>query len=257
MSTATTFPASEAAASAPPPEGYSEPKLTSWKKTVLDLLAEGASVAAAMRHVGYSSAAFYKACTRHPEFRVEAARARDACRAQVAEEFHDSEAYARMLVDAAMRDEALSASLRLRAALAILNRKGDHWLPGPLLAPEDTMDTMDTAEAMGIADTMDNAGTVDAAGNTETTDTVDNMDNLADFVCRQTLPGIERMDSAFPSAQPGKCPAEPATASAPGDGMDIVDTTNSMDTMDTIDTVGIQNPRAFMTGVRQGAAEVL
>ena len=164
MSTATAFSDS---ATTPPdhPEHHSTPEPTSWQGTVLDLLTQGASVAAAMRHVGYSSAAFYKACNRHPEFRVEAGRARNAYRTQVAEEFHDAEAFARVLVDSVMRDEALPASLRLRAALAILNRKGDRWLPSPI--PDDgvdTVDTMDTTNIMGLMDIVDTMDTVDTTG---------------------------------------------------------------------------------------------
>ena len=238
MSAATAFPVFESIAPETPPTphpapcepGTSEP--APWQETVLGLLAQGASVAAAMRHVGYSSAAFYKACNRHPEFRAEAARARSGYRAQVAEEFHDAESYARMLVDAVMRDEQLPASLRLRAALAILNRKGDHWLPGPIPVPEDgvdTMDTMDTANLMdlrGNTDTMrttgtvDTADTVDTVDNTDTAhtmdtaDTMDTMDNLEDRAYRHILSEIEAMDSAFHAALQSMHPSEPVAEAA-------------------------------------------
>ncbi len=230
MSTATAFPESE---TTPPdhPEHHSAPEPASWRETVLDLLAQGASVAAAMRHVGYSSAAFYKACNRHPEFRVEADRARSAYRTQVAEEFHDAEAYARSLVDSVMRDEQLPASLRLRAALAILNRKGDRWLPSPI--PDDgvdTVDTMDTTNIMDPMDSMDIVDTMDTADATNTpdpadsVDTVDAADHLMDLAYRQMLSEIEAMDSEFHSVLQSIHPANPtAEASSP---VDTVDTTN-------------------------------
>ncbi|MCZ2155094.1 MAG: hypothetical protein LC114_14545, partial [Bryobacterales bacterium] len=100
----------------PAPEQMANTATAPWCGPVLDLLAEGASITAAMRHVGYSVSAFHKTCKRHPEFRLAANRARNTYRAKVAEDFHEAEAYARMLIDAVQRDEQLPASLRLRAA---------------------------------------------------------------------------------------------------------------------------------------------
>ena len=234
MSTATVFPEPETAAPETPPEPdpapESAPRESStlepapWQATVLGLLAQGASVTDAMRHVGYSSAAFYKTGRRHPEFRTAAAHARTAYRAQVAEEFHDAEAYARMLVDSVMRDEQLPASLRLRAALAILNRKGEHWLPMSIPVLEDTVDTVDSMDIAGSVDTVDSMDTVettDCMDNMDTVDIVesmgnmDNMDNLAGSACRQFLaaknqqwnpqgipPGPARTQSNPPSLLP-------------------------------------------------------
>ena len=205
MSAATAFPVFETIASEASPESHPAPcepgtfEPSPWQETVLGLLAQGASVAAAMRHVGYSSAAFYKTGRRHPEFRTAAAHARTAYRAQVAEEFHDAEAYARMLVDSVMRDEQLPASLRLRAALAILNRKGEHWLPMSIPVLEDTVDTVDSMDIAGSVDTvdsmdtvettdcMDNMDTVDIVESMGNMDSMDNMDNLAGSACRQFL----------------------------------------------------------------------
>ena len=230
MSAATAFPVFETIASEASPESHPAPcepgtfEPSPWQETVLGLLAQGASVAAAMRHVGYSSAAFYKTGRRHPEFRTAAAHARTAYRAQVAEEFHDAEAYARMLVDSVMRDEQLPASLRLRAALAILNRKGEHWLPMSIPVLEDTVDTVDSMDIAGSVDTVDSMDTVettDCMDNMDTVDIVesmgnmDNMDNLAGSACRQFLaaknqqwnpqgipPGPARTQSNPPSLLP-------------------------------------------------------
>ncbi len=228
MSTVTAFPAAEAAAPQPPAEPHPAPELAphepissepaSWRETVLDLLAQGASVVDAMRHVGYSSAAFYKACNRHPEFRAQAACARNAYRAQVAEEFHDAEAYARMLVDSVMRDEQLPASLRLRAALSILNRKGDHWLPGSIAVNTvDTIDILDNSDTLGYAATIgsvDNVDTVDHVETMDTVDTVGNMDTVADLDTANAADNADTMDK-----------------------MDRVDTVDTVDTVSTIDTM--------------------
>ena len=210
MSTATAFPEPETSAPRASQEPHPAPEPTSWQETVLGLLAQGASVVDAMRHVGYSSAAFYKACKRHPEFRVAAGRARNDYRAQVAEEFHDAEAYARSLVDSVMRDEHLPASLRLRAALSILNRKGDRWLPTPIPVPEDTVDAVDT---------MDTANT---AGPVDSTDTADTVDNLEDLAYRHILSEIEAMDAAFHSALQSMNPVDP-----------VPETEMPVDTVDT------------------------
>ena len=281
MSTAAVFPAPETAAPETPPERHpapestlrepSAPKPAPWQATVLGLLAQGASVAA-MRHVGYSSAAFYKTCTRHPEFRAAAARARNDYRAQVAEEFHDSEAYARMLVDSIQRDEHLPASLRLRAALAILNRKGDRWLPSPIPAPEDdvdtmdTMDTMDTANLMdlmgntdtmgttdtkGTMDTVDTANTADTVDSMDTMDTVDTMDNLEDRAYRHILSEIEAMDSAFHAAlQSMHSPGSVDGAAIP------VDTMDTMDIVDTTATVGTASENGHASNAPQSRVPV-
>ena len=177
-----------------------------------------------MRHVGYSSAAFYKTGTRHPEFRAAAARARNAYRAQVAEEFHDSEAYARMLVDSIQRDEHLPASLRLRAALAILNRKGDHWLPMSIPALEDTLDTVDT---MDNTDTVDSIDTIETIGSVDSVDIVDGKDDMDNA---DTLDTLDTGDTAYTA--------------------DSIETMDTVDTVDTMDTADIQQA----VGTRHQAA---
>ncbi len=222
MSTATTFPEPETSAQA---SQEPHPEATSWQETVLGLLAQGASVVDAMRQVGYSSAAFYKACKRHPEFRIAAGRARNDYRTQVAEEFHDAEAYARSLVDSVMRDEQLPASLRLRAALAILNRKGDHWLPMSIPAPEDTVDTVDTMDTAATVDNMDTTDNTDTLDTEDSVDTMDTTDNLEDLAYRHILSEIEAMDSAFHSALQNIHPAVPETE-MPVDTVDTPDTAN-------------------------------
>ena len=210
MSTATVFPEPETAAPetppAPDPAPESAPRESStlepapWQATVLGLLAQGASVTDAMRHVGYSSAAFYKTGRHHPEFRTAATHARTAYRAQVAEEFHNAEAYARMLVDSVMRDEQLPASLRLRAALTILNRKGEHWLPMSIPVLEDTVDTVDSMDIAGSVDTVDNTDTVDSVDTVEPTDSVDNMDTVDAMGTADIVDSMDNMDNLAGSA---------------------------------------------------------
>ena len=165
-----------------------------WQHTVIELLAQGASVVEATRHVGYTTYAFYKACDRNEEFKRQANQARQLHRAGIAEEFHDAEAYARVLIDATMRDEQLPASLRLRAALAILNRKSDRWLPAPIPFPRDAANTMDN---------------------------VDTMDNLRHFVNLdgEAIPDTDKDTPAGPRETPLEVPTEQSTE----DSMDTVD----------------------------------
>lgn len=208
----------------PAPEQTTSTETASWHATVLGLLAQGASVTAAMHHVGYSVSAFHKTCERHPEFRLAANRARNTYRAKVAEDFHESEAYARMLVDAVQRDEQLPAGLRLRAALALLNRKPDRWLPSPILTPDDPVDTMDTFNA------------------------------LAGLAYRQLL-------AEFPDAEDLPQPDKPAPAGHSTRGLsardtietvDTMDTTDKVDTIDTADKASIKNPGGYR-GIAESA----
>jgi hypothetical protein len=124
--------------------------LKPWQREVLQLLARGASVVQAAAAVGRTESAFFKACARHPEFAALANEAREFHRASIAEAFHDTESFARSVVDRALRDENLPANIRLRAALAILNRKNPHWLPSALpdfeISPALAR-TLDDAEA--------------------------------------------------------------------------------------------------------------
>ncbi|MCZ2157429.1 MAG: hypothetical protein LC114_26620, partial [Bryobacterales bacterium] len=161
---------------------------------------------------GYSVSAFHKTCKRHPEFRLAANRARNTYRAMVAEDLHESEAYARMLVDAVQRDEALPASLRLRAALAILNRKPGRWLPDPIRTPDDPMDTVDN---------------------------VDTFDALAELAYRQLLTKFPDEEDFSQPDDPN--PARQGTHGDPArnaiDTVDIVDTADIVDTRATADTI--------------------
>lgn len=167
-----------------------------WQHTVIDLLTQGASIVEAMGHVGYTTCAFYKACDRNKEFKRRAHQARELYRNETAEEFHNAETYARALIDATMRDEQLPASLRLRAALAILNRKSDRWLPSPIPFPQDSASTVDTMDNLRHFVNLDGENTPESdrdwdtdasAGSRETplevpaetsTETLDNMDNM-------------------------------------------------------------------------------
>ncbi len=167
-----------------------------WQHTVIDLLAQGASVVEATRHVGYTTYAFYKACDRNEEFKRQANQARQLHRAEIAEEFHDAEAYARVLIDATMRDEHLPASLRLRAALAILNRKSDRWLPTPIPFPQDTANTVDI---------------------------VDTMDNLRHFVNLEGEITLDKAKDNDAPAGPRETPLEVPTEQSKDESMDTVD----------------------------------
>ncbi|MCZ2155301.1 MAG: hypothetical protein LC114_15595 [Bryobacterales bacterium] len=127
----------------------------------------------------------------------------------MAEDFHESEAYARMLVDAIQRDEQLPASLRLRAALAILNRKPDRWLPSPIRTPDDPADTVDT---------------------------VDTLDALTERAYRQLLTEFPDEEGFFGPDQP--VPVGQSAHNQPAGGaMETVDTVDTMDNTDKIDTV--------------------
>ena len=153
------FPAPEAN-----PQTEQSPAFKPWQHKVLHLLSKGASVAKAMRCVGLTEDAFYKACTRHPEFKQHASAARELHIATVAETFHEAEAYARSYLDALLHDPEAPIALRLRVALAILNRKPGTWLPSPIPAIEaateipdtlDTLDTLDNAAAQATPDILD------------------------------------------------------------------------------------------------------
>lgn len=172
------------------------PTFKPWQHTVLDLLARGASIVEATRHVGYTAYAFYKACDRDKEFKVRANRARETFRASTAEEFHASETYARVLVDAVARDEKLPANLRLRAALAILNRKGDHWLPSPILHPQDTAKNLDNLDNLDLPISLDDM------------DIMDNPDRLATETASAFAPQAPPNESTAPSSEAPANPVE-------------------------------------------------
>ena len=132
------------------------------------------------------------------------------------------------------------------AALAILNRKGDHWLPMSIPTPEETVDTVDSVESVDTVDNADSVYTTDTLDTANTTNTrvtvntagaantVDTMDTLEDFAYRQILAEIEAMDSAFPSSLQGQHPVEPPTKASSS-----ANTVDRLDTMDTMDTAGI------------------
>ncbi len=261
MSIASAFVEYETSAPETPPESHpvsvpvpretSTPVSASCQRTVLNLPVQGAPVADAMRHVGYSSAAFYKACSRHPEFRVATARARNDYRAQVTEEFHNAEACARMLVDTVMRDEALPASLRLHAALAILNRKGDRWLPMSIPAPEeavDTMDTVDNVDNIGGIFTSDNMDALDTANPDYTEETMDNADTMDTVDTPSAVDRAHPMDTVDTLDNPDALDTVGTL-----DSLDSIDTTGTVEVVDTVDTVDtVDNLRTSRSVARNG-----
>ena len=129
----------------PEPTGPETHTFKPWQHNVIGLLTQRRSIAAAMRHVGYSIDNLYKTCARHPEFKAQANVARELHRAEISEAFHDAEAAARTVVFDTLNNDQLPANLRLRAALAILNRKGDHGSPAPSSTPNPTRTTSKTS----------------------------------------------------------------------------------------------------------------
>jgi hypothetical protein len=156
--------------------------LKPWQREVLQLLARGASVVQAAAAVGRTESAFFKACARHPEFAALANEAREFHRASIAEAFHDTESFARSVVDRALRDENLPANIRLRAALAILNRKNPHWLPSALpdfeISPT-LAETLDHAEAQPHPASIDARAGLDKLDNDALNDKRRNAANSA------------------------------------------------------------------------------
>jgi hypothetical protein len=189
------FPAPEAN-----PQPKQSPAFKPWQHKVLHLLSKGASVAKAMRCVGLTEDAFYKACTRHPEFKQHASAARELHIATVAETFHEAEAYARSYLDALLHDPEAPIALRLRVALAILNRKPGTWLPSPIPTIE---------EATEIPDTLDTLDALDTSDSSNAPDILDTLDNAA----AQATPDIlDKLDKALPA---GYAKVEPITRPIP------------------------------------------
>ena len=105
------------------------------QRDFLRFLAQGESIHDACALVGVTRHAYEKWRDRRKEFRAAVAAARESHRRDIACGFHTADAYARVLLDAIQRDEALPAGLRYRAAKSILTRKGKaDWLPDPLPA---------------------------------------------------------------------------------------------------------------------------
>ena len=164
----------------PEPTGPETHTFKPWQHNVIGLLTQGASIAAAMRHVGYSIDNFYKTCARHPEFKAQANMARELHRAEISEAYLEAEAVARTVVFDTLNNEQLPANLRLRAALAVLNRKGDRWLPSPILHPEantDDLENLTKASILDIAETTDNIDNQDTANSIDNKDNLDTTDN--------------------------------------------------------------------------------
>lgn len=98
-------------------------------------LASGRSIREACALTGITRSAYENWRSRVPGFKREVEAAREQHRRDVASGLHTAEAYARMLMDAVQRDEALPAALRYRAAKSILTRQGKKdWLPEPIPA---------------------------------------------------------------------------------------------------------------------------
>ncbi|MDZ7639941.1 MAG: hypothetical protein U5J83_17110 [Bryobacterales bacterium] len=123
-----------------PLEFTKEPKLSPMEprhKDFLFYLADGHSLEQACNLVGATRAAYEKWRVRVEGFRAAVQAARENHRRDTLCGFHVADAYARCLLDAIQRDEALPATLRYRAAKTILTRKGKtDWLPDPI--PADT-----------------------------------------------------------------------------------------------------------------------
>ncbi|MDZ7637195.1 MAG: hypothetical protein U5J83_02925 [Bryobacterales bacterium] len=237
----------------PEPTGPETHTLKPWQHNVIDLLTQGASIAAAMRHVGYSIDNFYKTCARHPEFKAQANIARELHRAEVSEAFHDAEAMARTVVFDTLNNEQLPANLRLRAALAILNRKGDHWLPSPILHPEpnsDDLENLTKASILDIAETTDNIDNQDTANST------DNIDNL------------DTIDKPDPAPAASNLPAGEAIHTRNQDNRENTDTLDNLDNIakgqgigeedldpDLVDCLGSRDMAAYFTDLLRAQAE--
>ena len=102
------------------------------QQRVLELLREGSSIDNAVVLAGATRDAYDKWRKRHEGFRTAANEARAAHRRDVICAFHDADAYARCLIDRIQRAENIKPHIRLRAALALLRRKGpSDWLPKP------------------------------------------------------------------------------------------------------------------------------
>ncbi|MDZ7639824.1 MAG: hypothetical protein U5J83_16505 [Bryobacterales bacterium] len=126
-----------------PLEFTKEPKLSPMEprhKDFLFYLADGHSLEQACNLVGATRAAYEKWRVRVEGFRAAVQAARENHRRNTLCGFHVADAYARCLLDAIQRDEALPATLRYRAAKTILTRKGKtDWLPDPLPADAEPL----------------------------------------------------------------------------------------------------------------------
>lgn len=212
-----------------------------WQRTVIDLLTEGASVVEAMRHVGYTPFAFYKACDRDKEFKRQAHQARECFRATTSEEFHAVETYARGVVSAVLHDEQLPANLRLRAALAILNRKGDHWLPSPIrhsqnvegTDPLETLDNLDNLYNGVTSGGLDNLANADSPGSPD-------LSSAAESAMHPAPPASSASAGIAPhppSAEPGLTSAS-AMAAVPAETPHPLETLDTVDALDNLDKSG-------------------
>jgi hypothetical protein len=117
-----------------------QPSFSPWQTRVLQLLALGTSINAAMRSVQRSESTFFKTCKRRPVFKEHADRARQYHRAEIDDLMHEVDADARALLHRIILDEELAPSIRLRAALAALNRKPGAWLPNVIPHVENVPD---------------------------------------------------------------------------------------------------------------------
>jgi hypothetical protein len=179
-----------------------------WQREVLQLLARGASIVQAAAAVGRTESAFFKACTRHPEFAALANEAREFHRASIAEAFHDTESFARAVVDSALRDENLPANIRLRAALAILNRKNPHWLPSAL---------PDFEISPALAETLNDAEAQPHPVSMDSRPGLDKLDNDAPNHERRSAANSANTQDAPQSASTYPAPEDPATKDAAPD----------------------------------------
>jgi hypothetical protein len=245
---------------------------SAWQERVLALLANGASIAAAMRDVHLSESTFYKTAERHPAFHEAANQARAYHHAQVEDAFHESDSYARALVDRIQRAENLKPHLRLRAALAILNRKPGKWLPSPIPnlahAPDfpipQTHSTASDPQSESQAEETSEAkppqppaphntpGAQTLSDSTQTLDTLDTSDKqsaneiLAELQTDQAL--IEELDALYRSMFPAQ------TLDTP-DNLDNPDKPDTLDSRDNQNTPETKEAHAVTPQPRPTAAQ--
>lgn len=110
----------------------------------LRCIAQGESILDACTLVGVTRSCYEHWRGRFEDFPKHVEAARESHRRDAACGLHTASAYARMLMDAIQRDDALPAALRYRAAKSLLSRKDkDDWLPEPLPASDAPLEPFD------------------------------------------------------------------------------------------------------------------
>jgi hypothetical protein len=134
-----------------PDDPTPQPSFPPNKQRVLELIALGSSVTAAMEAVGGSRSCFYKWAKKDASFEHYGNRARGIHIADIDDALHELDTDARALVHHIVVDENVSPGIRLRAALAALTRKGPGWLPRELPPHEyGTQPSLNRAQVDGL-----------------------------------------------------------------------------------------------------------